>query len=77
MIVKGSPFDIDWRNKDEVIQYCKRFGPGHVVIEMVWPDNSSKPGLNYNITHTERVEDSIKRLIKMGAISGKVVYPIQ
>ena len=41
--VYGSPFKIDWFNKDAVIAYAKKFGPGQVVVK--YPGRA-----NYNIT---------------------------
>lgn len=43
--VSGSPFAIDWLDKDAVIAYAKKFGKGMTVSKS--PDRD-----NYNITHT-------------------------
>ncbi|AXP07811.1 hypothetical protein SmphiM6_120 [Sinorhizobium phage phiM6] len=45
-IVRGSPFKIDWKDKDAVIAYAKTLGKGQTVFKH--PDRD-----NYNITHTE------------------------
>jgi hypothetical protein len=45
--VYGSPFKIDWKDKEDVIAYAKRFGPGMSVVK--YPSRN-----NYNITHTDR-----------------------
>ena len=43
--VAGSPFRINWENKDMVIAYAKKLGPGQTVYKH--PNRS-----NYNIRHT-------------------------
>lgn len=49
MRVHGSPFAINYCDKDAVIGYAKRLGPGMTVFKH--PDRYS-----YNITHTERTD---------------------
>lgn len=49
-IVKGSPFHIDWTDKNAVIAYAKKLGPGQLVFKH--PDRK-----NYNITHCTRWKD--------------------
>lgn len=44
--VAGSPFRIDWKDKEAVIAYAKKLGKGQTVFKHPARDN-------YNITHTE------------------------
>lgn len=48
-IVYGSPFKLDWRDREAVIAYCKRLGGDSVVIKVAGRDN-------YNITFRNRVD---------------------
>ena len=41
--IYGSPFAIDWKDKDNVIAYAKKLGKGHIVFKHPSRDN-------YNIT---------------------------
>jgi hypothetical protein len=42
-----NPFRVNWKDRDAVIAYAKRLGPGQVVIKHPGRDN-------YNITHASR-----------------------
>lgn len=47
MKVFGSPFALNWADKDAVIAYARKLGPGVVVIQ--------RPGRdNFNIVHASR-----------------------
>jgi hypothetical protein len=46
-IVYGSPFKINWTNKEAVIAYAKKLGPGQLVYK-----DPSRP--NFNIMHSTR-----------------------
>jgi hypothetical protein len=48
-IVLGSPFKVDWKDRDAVIAYARNLGPGMTVFKVPGRDN-------YNITHTSRPE---------------------
>ncbi len=45
--VYGSPFKVDWTDKEKVIAYAKRLGKGMTVFK-----DYAQP--NYGITHTSR-----------------------
>ena len=47
--VYGSPFKIDWTDKEKVIAYAKRLGKGQTVFK-----DYARP--TYGITHTSRVD---------------------
>lgn len=47
-IVYGSPFAIDWKNKDKVIEYANKLGKGMTVYKH--PRRN-----NYNIKHTDNL----------------------
>lgn len=47
--VYGSPFKINWKDKDEVITYAKKLGKGMSVFK-----DEGVP--NYGITHTSRTD---------------------
>lgn len=49
--VVGSPFRIDWTDREAVIEYAKKLGVGNVVYKH--PARN-----NYNITH--KVNDTYK-----------------
>jgi len=52
-IVYGSPFKLDWTDKEKIIAYAKRFGDDTCVFKH--PDRD-----NYNITHLSRFMASVK-----------------
>ena len=47
--VYGSPFKVDWTDKDKVITYAKRLGKGMTVFK-----DYAQP--TYGITHTSRTD---------------------
>jgi len=44
-----SPFAVNWRNLDDVIEYAKQLGPDQIVIK-----HPNRP--NYNITFKSRTD---------------------